>query len=404
MVAIVDEGVNTWSACDPSVKEVVVSRAREVLCLMPAEGHPRHWRRVSQLQGGGFAVTTACFSRPSTRPEQDDPDLTLGRVSDRAYARRFLTLIRVAFSQRARFRRVDVIYAFGLDMFFLGYISSLGSGIPIVLEIGDIRREQYAQGFAGVLVRAAERWFLRRTALLVVTSESFLDGYYLPSAGPSVPGRRLVLHNIPVEEPPLTSDSLGTARDGGHDGELTIGLFGMLRCDRTLAALAALLEYQPQFRLKLAGLPSFADRRLFDELCAHPRVRYVGPYRSPEELPQLYADVDLVWTAYPLDFTDPGNWLWARTNRFFESVHYGVPPICRAGTPDARHALDTGIGPVIEVTEDSIERDVVRQLSSLSYEHVVGWRSALVSVQGEVRRHASANESELIATLESLTG
>ena len=71
-------------------------------------------------------------------------------------------------------------------------------------------------------------------------------------------------------------------------------------------------------------------------------ITYLGPYQSPSDLPALYASVDVVWAAYPFSPEKRGNHLWARTNRFYESLYFKRPMILQKGTNDARVAASLG--------------------------------------------------------------
>ncbi len=66
---------------------------------------------------------------------------------------------------------------------------------------------------------------------------------------------------------------------------------------------------------------------------------YLGPYQAPKDLSFIYSMVDVVWASYPFsDRTTVGNHLYARTNRFYESLYFKKPFIVQKGTADAKTA------------------------------------------------------------------
>ena len=48
-----------------------------------------------------------------------------------------------------------------------------------------------------------------------------------------------------------------------------------------------------------------------------PNVKYLGTYKSLDDLPELYRMVDIVWACYHYPSKTDMNWQWARINRFY---------------------------------------------------------------------------------------
>jgi len=136
------------------------------------------------------------------------------------------------------------------------------------------------------------------------------------------------------------------------DGDtLVIGYFGVLRCEWSVRALAALADaYPDRLRIKVAGF-SLLRAALLEDLDRRANVTVQGPYRSPRDLPALYGEVDMVWASYAPIAADDWNLRWARTNRFYEACAFGRPLVTRQGSNDGKWVAEYDIGLTLDAVE-----------------------------------------------------
>lgn len=367
--------------------------ATRIFSVLPVLGHPRDSKRIRMLQDAGFVVEAAAFDRgnhAARLPECSVEDL--GTIAHGRYLQRFLRLPRVFPILRAGVRRNDVVYASGPDMALMAVLSGIGLGRPVVLEVGDIRRIQVSSGLVGSLARLIERWLLSRCALLVVTAPGFVDEYYAKRLKTRI--QTLVIEN--KLEPESASDQRGS-RPGGSSGKpnqpIRVGYFGMLRCEWSLQVLETLvLKHPMQFSVLIAGTP-LDQSDLQQRVSNIPNVEYVGPYRSPDDLPGLYRDIDLSWAAYPgPDKGDPDWWLAraiCRSNRLYESCRYETPVVSVEGSGDAVEVRKHDIGLVI--VDQDVEA-VVDVLAHLRHSDLEGWRRNMAELPREVYEYTTEGE------------
>ena len=102
---------------------------------------------------------------------------------------------------------------------------------------------------------------------------------------------------------------------------------------------------------------------------------YRGKYRSPDDLPSLYEDVDLIWACYPgPEVTDP-DWRWAlsicRSNRFYESCFFQKPLISLSESGDGLvvDRFQIGLG-----LTDQTTNGVTKAISAISPDKLLAWR------------------------------
>ncbi len=320
-----------------------------VLGLLPVVGQPRFAKRIAMMREQGAEVRCLAFERPYHKGRPPDCALeVLGRIPHGRYLFRLRVFLRSIGVIRRRIKDTDVVYAFGLDMLLLGWLASLFLNKPLVLEIGDIRAVQTAGGLKGRLFRVLDKWLVRRADLVVFTAEDFYRRYYQGWLGLRL-NHRIIENKIDF---PVTPTAPKPLADGDT---LVIGYFGVLRCEWSVHALAALADaYPDRLRIKVAGF-SLLPAALLEDLDRRANVTVQGPYCSPRDLPALYGEVDMIWASYAPIAADDWNLRWARTNRFYEACAFGRPLVTRQGSNDGKWVAEYDIG----LTLDAVEPDQV---------------------------------------------
>lgn len=106
-------------------------------------------------------------------------------------------------------------------------------------------------------------------------------------------------------------------------------------------------------------------------------ISFQGPYVAPDELPEMYGNVDLVWGCFPLfgpDRLELHSGVMARTNRFYEAFFFRRPLISRSDSEDGRVVRGDGIGLCVDLRN---REETVERLLSISVEEIAGWRLAM---------------------------
>ncbi len=350
-----------------------------ILTVLPVLGQPRDSKRIDMLVSLGFDVSVAAFNRAyhsgrvPSRPTQ-----IIGTISHGKYLQRIGRLITALPKLRRAMRDRDIVYASSPDMALLAMIAGVFMGKKFILEVGDVREIQTAEGLKGRLVRIVDRVLTNRCSLLVVTAVGFLDNYYrnwLRSDVPAIVVENKIEASLTSARPEAVRGNLPQGRPF-IDRPLRIGYFGLLRCQWTWDVLKAFaLKHPKDVEIVMAGYP-MEPADIAEQAKSIPNVIYSGEYKSPNDLPTLYGAVDLVWACYK--FIGPRDWnlKWARPNRFYESCYFGRPLISRLGSSDSKEVDRLKIGFNIQTHEIS---DVIAELDSISPEMVEQWRSNSLS-------------------------
>ncbi|OPX84753.1 MAG: hypothetical protein A4E53_03810 [Pelotomaculum sp. PtaB.Bin104] len=370
----------------------------KIVFLLPVISDARAHKRINALKKLGAQPVVLAFERDyyGGKPIPGGYQ-SLGHIEHSRYFKRLVPFLKALFAVRDQVKKADAIYAFGLDLFLLGWLACLGCNRPVkaVYEVADIREVLLGKGILSRCLRRLERFLLRRAELLVVTSEAFVQGYYRRIQKLD-PLHYLVIENkldagFPADVPVLS--------DHSTDGIVRIGYFGVIRCPRSLEILREAAEQgNGRVQVYIRGFP-LGVGDLANKFRSNPNIAYGGPYVAPDDLPTLYDRVDIIWACYPYQGVGIGNYRWARTNRFYEACYFKKPMFAQKGTEDCRviEALGLGAGVDLSNIEASVERILRITRAELNQ-----WRRNLALLPEGVYKLTNEHE-QLLSMLETST-
>jgi len=337
--------------------------------LLPVVSHVRYHKRIRAMLNLGIDPVVFAFERNyyEGKPVPGGYE-SLGSIEHTHYFKRIMPILKALFKVRLKAQGVDVIYAFGLDMLLLGWLACLGVQKPVklVYEIGDIREIMLGTGLLSRFLRWFERFLLRRTELLIVTSEAFISCYFK-----EVQQLKSIRHLVIENKLDQNAGEPKNSWENEVEGILRIGYFGVLRCRRSWEILKkAVLKSNGRIQLYLRGI-TMSLVNLEKEANSLPGVEYAGPYAVPDHLPFMYGRVNMVWACYPYQEAPIGNYLWARTNRFYESCSYKVPMFAQKDTEDGRVIDGLGLGLSIDMSNVDL---AVERILSITEAEINRWQ------------------------------
>lgn len=274
----------------------------------------------------------------------------------------------------------EVILARNLEMLALGARLARARPDPVrlVYELLDIHGMMLGQGRLARALRHVETRLLRRTSLVVLSSQAFDTCYLRPFDLPAVP--TLLVENKPFSSAAgrpqvnLPGPAPGGLQDGGP---LIIGWFGMLRCRWSLEVLDQMTRARPgRFRVVLRGRPALDVMGDFHAVIAgNPDLSFLGAYDWPGDLPDIYAQVDVAWL---IDRYQAGqNSDWLLPNRLYEGCLNGAAPVVLAGTEVARRTAEWHCGIAVAAPEAPA---VAAALTALDPDSLAAARRAVAAI------------------------
>ncbi|MEL7125841.1 MAG: glycosyltransferase [Pseudomonadota bacterium] len=310
-------------------------------------------RRIRALIALGHHVHSFTMRRDNMNAdfEPDWPNTHLFKTENENLPKRAATVaasIAKMARHRARLQRADMIIARNLDMLAIAWAARgmAGAGrVPLVYECLDINGALCGDGAKSRAMRAAERRLLAGVQMLVVSSPGFMRNYFEPLqgyAGPWALWENKLAAGSPLPTRPQTRSLPASGTP------LRLGWVGTIRCAPSLALLAAVADALGDgIEVHIHGIVHHHALPDFDAtIASRPNIILHGPYAYPDDLAQIYGDLDVVWAQ---DLWQTGNNSdWLLPNRIYEASWAGCPSIAVATTETGRRVSDDALGWVVD--------------------------------------------------------
>jgi succinoglycan biosynthesis protein ExoL len=220
------------------------------------------------------------------------------------------------------------------------------------------------KGPVGWGLRWLERQLSRRAAAILTSSPAFISHYFRPVARLRIPIRLVENKVLHIDEETAPGEAPPSRRPGPP---WVIGWFGMIRCIRSLRLLVELTrKSEGSVQVVIRGKPL---RHLFGDfekaIRDVPGIQFLGPYRNPQDLPNIYRNVHFNWA---IDLFEEGlNSSWLLPNRLYEGGLYGTVPIALLSVECGRLLKKLGIGVLLNDPLALSLRDFFMTLTPTKY-------------------------------------
>ena len=305
-------------------------------------------RRVRMLHIGGAEVKLLGFYRGSSpAPEIEGiRPIDLGQTFDGKLGQRAIQVVRRALDAgrwQELIRWADLLLARNLEMTAIAHTARVWAraSVPLAYECLDIHRLSTADGVAPILLRNMERYILRRSTTLIVSSHRFIDEFFARLG--------LLLPEVILAENKrvLTADAQRPKPNFVlRRPPWKIGWFGNLRCMVSFDMMVQLAQrHSGVVEFILRGYPTEELQRKIEEHLPLPNMRFEGRYEQ-SDLSSMYTRCDFTW-AIERNPSRGKTADWVLANRLYEGGFYNVPAIALSGTASADwlRARDTGFLP-----------------------------------------------------------
>lgn len=321
-------------------------------------------KRVHTFETCGCDVHGFMNKRPGGG-DPDWPNFELGETENGAYFNRIWSVFRGA-SRAARHKQTliasDLIVARNLDMLATAFLTKRLTGLatPVVYECLDVHRLLCRQDILGWVARKFEGAFLKRSRGVMVSSPAFVEQHFERHYKGSY--RAFLVENRLSAGFARSASRPTRQTDTEPGGPLRLGWVGILRCQRTLDLMVRVAQaFGDAIQIRVHGKPDLWSVPTFHETIApFDNITFSGAYKAPEDLPDIYGQLDLIWAG---DFMEAGlNSKWLLPNRIYEGGYFGIPSLAPAETQTGNWVRETKSGFVIP---EPIEEALIEQLRDL---------------------------------------
>lgn len=321
-------------------------------------------KRVHTFQKCGYTVH-GFMNKRLDGPVPEWENVELGETENGAYFNRIWSVFRGA-SRAAKHKQVlassDLIVARNLDMLATAFLSKKLAGLktPVLYESLDIHRLLCREDVLGWIARKFEGAFLKRSLGVIVSSPAFVkqhfERHYAGTFRSYLVENRLSAAFANAVPRPSEADAQSGA------GPLRLGWVGILRCQRTLdLMIRAAKEFGDAIEINVHGKPDlWSVPRFHETIDEVENIVFHGAYKAPDDLPDIYNQLDLVWSG---DFMEAGlNSKWLLPNRIYEGGYFAVPAVAPADTQTGAWIRETETGFTVPEPIETSLIDLLRGL------------------------------------------
>ena len=335
-------------------------KKKRIVFIESGENNPNNIKRMEEFKAQGFDVVVYAFSR--NQDIQNHPKgiqvHNIGEFSsDSSYFSRIGVIRKGIKSVLLKHKNDDCIfYLLKSDM---AIVYSYLSKIPYIFEEADMTHLSFGNKWLrGYLERRVKR-IIRNSVISVFRSEGFLK-YHFGDTYPDnvyvIPNR---LHPDVLKLPQVESHEV-------NDKCLKFGFVGGIRYNTIYSFAHYLLKNFPQHEFHFFGnFSTKAQEDHFMELKHFTNCFFHGPFRSPDDLPSIYSQIDVLLSAYDVRGINPR---YAEPNKLYEAIYFDKPIIVSSHSFLADKVERLGIGYDLDALNETEVVELVKSINRKSIE------------------------------------
>ena len=318
---------------------------KKITFFVPDISEARIIKRIKAFQILGADIVICGFRRKRYSFSESEYNnvklIILGETNEKKYLVRIPKLlfgIASIIMNLSVFRTCSCIYCINLDMLILASILRIRYNAKFYYEVGDILNTLVDKKLPNKVLRHLERFLLRQTNLLILTSPAFYHQFYKKIQ--KIQCSWMLLENklIPVAKPKRLIAINKKAK------KIKIVYHGVLRCPLSIKILAKVAgELEEKCELHIHGFPLWVNKEILSYYTKkNNNIFWHGEFKYPDGLKDILSDADLLWL---IDLSENrNNAKWLLPNRLYDGIYYRVPMIALCNTETGNYINKYDIG------------------------------------------------------------
>lgn len=360
----------------------------KVVFILKAIEHQRCLKRITAFLDQGYDVHVYGFNRRCGAQQDYNFELrSLGEISNNAsYLNRIMQYLKAKKIVRKYKDSHDTLfYLFGLDLALP--LITIAKAKPYIYEESDLIHTKFKSRLFIRLFEFIDKWVIKKSKISVFTSEGFSE-YHFPNE--VKPSNICILPNK-VNTKCLELNTISKKFDVNN---LTVGFVGTFRYESIFNFLYVTATEFPHIQIKLFGKNvGWTEEKLLS-LLQFPNVSNEGPFKNPQDLPQVYSKIDLVLSTYDIECDNPR---YAEPNKVYEAMFFETPIIVSTDTYLANKVERLNIGYHLNAMSKT------EILSFWNHFDVEDYNEKVASCRKIKKTDCVDNEKELFEKIEIIT-
>lgn len=331
----------------------------KVVFLLSISINPNSIKRVNEFIDRGYDVEAYGFMRNIDAKNTSDKTTieTIGTFSNStSYFGRVPVIYKgVRDVLRKTEEQKCLYYLIGLDV---ALAFRLQSDKPYIFEEADITHANIRNALLRNIYEYLDKKVIKKSVMSVFRSEGFPRYHF----GDNIPDNVHVIANrlnVKILDVPVEKKKEQSA------DSIAFGFVGFIRYSSIYNFAKVLCSKYPQHEMHFYG--TFSNKKnetKFESLKAYKNCFFHGSFKSPDELPKIYSNIDLVLSTYDVS---SANVRYAEPNKIYEAIYFETPIIVSSGTFLADKVNKLHIGYDINAMD---EQSIVNFVDSLSSEGI----------------------------------
>ncbi|SSP00514.1 Glycosyl transferases group 1 [Acinetobacter baumannii] len=302
-----------------------------LIFISSALQQPRHQKRIDLLSKEYDLKVLYFFRDKYTDNYKNyiDNAIRIGEVKDGKYFSRVYLLLKLFFILIGS--SVKNVYCTSPDQVLIALLARK----KVFFEVGDL----YQIDGRNKIYQILDKFILPRISGLILTSQYFYSGYFKKFHN-FLKNKVLIVENKLVTNcEAFVSDYRNNFYKKKQDKIFKFGLIGSLAFKKSLLKIREFIINNPQYELHIYGDGLI---NIFHDI---PNCFYHGHFKSPEDLPSIYNNIDINIILYDYD---NNNVKLALPNKLYESIAFLKPIICASGVALSEYVVSNHIGVIVE--------------------------------------------------------
>lgn len=321
-------------------------------------------KRVNEFISHGYDVNVYAFSRKFDFKNQslNFPINVIGEYGNElSYLKRVFIISRGIKSVIKKYKNIEALYyIFQLDMALI--FSFFSKKALYIYEEYDLVHTGFSNKIVKYIFEYFDKKIIRGAVSAVFTSEGFRRYHF---------GDKKI-ENVFLIPNRLSSKVLELPQYAKNKCEvLRIGFVGFPRYNSVINFIKVYCENYPQYEFHIYGGP-ISDG--FSKLKKYKNCFFHGIFSSPEELPKIYSEIDLVLSTYDVSYE---NVRYAEPNKLYEAIYFETPIIVSSGTFLSEKVEKLGIGYSINALDDGEVINFIKNLTEESLKEKINNESLI---------------------------
>lgn len=306
-------------------------------------------KRIKDFEEQGFKVKVFGFDRNLGTQHRDDITILGSFTNTIPYHKRiklYIKGIRKAFN--IAYDKDDFWFYQGLDTALFAFI--LGKKRRYIYEECDLVHSNIKNRLIRSILEKIDKHIIKKSFKTILTSEGFIKYHY----NGVTPKNVIILPNKLSRE--VTKHPFVEKKqfDPNH---IKFAFIGGIRYESLISLAKQISRNFPNHEFHFYGYISPTIKEC--DLPKGENIFYHGSFRSPEDLPKIYSDVDIVVATYDISSI---NVRYAEPNKLYECIYFNCPIVVSKQTFLEEKVKRLGIGYSVNPYD---ETDVIKMVKDI---------------------------------------